>query len=145
MTLAGTVAGTATSFQDTGLVAYQPYFYRLTSVYSAGFESEPSLPVEGRAFRKIPPTPPVLAVPSVVAGPAVHVTWTTDEPLQVTIQRQTEGEFAWHTIADWLDAAVTSFDDTDVISGVGYSYRVRGRDAAQIQTDLSAVQTVAVP
>ena len=69
----------------------------------------------------------------------------TAEPLQVTVQRQIVGEFAWQTVAHWLDAGVTSFDDTDVFSGVGYAYRLRGRDAAQIQTDLSAVQQVTVP
>jgi hypothetical protein len=145
MTRVATVDGTEASFKDPDLTALVPHFYRLTIVDASGLESDPSAAVRGQAFRQLPPDPPAITALTPTATPSVIVAWTTPEPMQVIVQRRADGETFWRTVSGWLDSAVTQFEDAGVQSATSYTFRIRGRDGAQIQTAYSEQQTVAVP
>ena len=144
---AGPPSGRPSEFMwtDASVVPNQTYVYRITAVDNAGNESSPSSPAHGRAYREVPPDAPawVSATREVVAGaPLVRLIWTLNEPLAVVVQRRPTAASLWRTLGAWLPVGTTTFDDPTADPATPYSYRLRGRDIAGMQTDLSDVMNV---
>jgi hypothetical protein len=118
-------------------------FYRLISIGPTGIESDPSNPGHGRALRLLSAAPPVITSVVKVTSPALafQVNWQVAEALAISVQRQVVGVPGWLTLSPWLPAGTTSFVDAAVAANVVYAYRLRGRDASGIQTELSDAVT----
>jgi hypothetical protein len=150
MTAIGSVTPTPgqveATFTDLTAPPLRPVYYRITAANASGAESAPTDVVTGRALRVDAPAPPTVASLQRLPGspPAIRITWTVEEPLEVTVQRrETEGDPVWRTVALWLSAGTLTFDDREVETAVGYLYRLRGRDSSGVLTELSAPATIA--
>jgi hypothetical protein len=138
-TVPASVSASQTSYVDNNAPALQTLFYRVVAVNAAGAQSPPSAIMSGRALRLSAPAAPALISVQRVAGPppAVRLTWTIDEPLEVNVQRrEVGGDPIWRAVSDWLPTSTTSFNDSSIESGLEYAYRLRGRDQAGVLSDL---------
>ena len=130
--------GTIT-FVDRDVQPLKDYFYRLVAIGPTNVESPPSDVARGRAIRVQAAAPPVITsvTPITSPVPGFQVNWDAGVDLAVLVQRNAVGVPGWSTLGTWQPAGTASFVDTSVQAGVVYQYRLRGRDASGIQTDLS--------
>ena len=145
-TLSSDPANPTTTFVDAEPPLLRSLYYRLAGTTTDGSESPASAPVSGRATRSVAPSPPSLSASQPDAtAPTVRLAISSDEPLQVTIQRSANGgDPIWVTVALWLPVGTQTFDDTTATSGVSYLYRARGRDDSGMQSDLSEAVAISV-
>lgn len=136
-------AGTEIVVVDREVVPLTETFYRLVSVGATDVESKPSLPVHARALRTQAAFAPRLLTAERLTSPSVSVqlTWAAEPGLSVMVQRRVAGVGAWRSISGWLAAGTLTYVDAGVDAVARYEYRLRGRDASGIQTDLSNVLT----
>ena len=128
------------TFTDFDVQPLVDYFYRLVSIGPTGVESEPSAVGRTHAFRLDPPLRPELLSVQRLTAPvlAFRITWAAAADLAILVQRRAVGSPGWTSVGGgWLSAGTTSVDDAAVEAGKQYEYRVRGRDATGVQTDLS--------
>jgi hypothetical protein len=124
-TQVNSVAGTATSYTDTGLTQGQTYFYKIQAANSAG----------SSAFSNEIQTNPTIAPPVLTADNVtsvkVSLSWTRPAAANdhYSVERSTTANFAtFTTVASNIPGSQTSYDDTDpiLVSQPGqYYYRIR--------------------
>jgi len=87
----------------------------------------------------IAPNPPTDLVGTAVTESRIDISWT-DNSLSETIfkvERQSSYEKVWIEVANF-GANKTEYEDSDVVFGVNYSYRIRAYNASEI-SDYSAI------
>ena len=139
---------TKTSFNDTGLEVNTTYVYRVSAVDEAGNESRLSSSVT----RTTESTSDVSAPTNIQAvasgdGSRVTISWTAPSSFtSFRVQRKQTGSDSSSGIFTTVASSVTgtSFEDTNVSSGVAYTYRVMTRLDSDF-SDPSDEKTVLVP
>ncbi len=142
-TLAGTVAGSTTSFTDTGLTASTTYSYTVVAFDAAQNKSAASGALS-------------VTTPAASSGPTVPGTPT------LTSDTETTATIAWHastssagissykiyrngTLAGTVAGTTTAFTDTGLKAYTSYSYTVIALDANQKQSAASAALVIKTP
>lgn len=139
---------TSTSFNDTGLSVNTTYVYRVSAIDANGNESSLSSSVTRTTEATSGVSPPT-NVSAVAAGDGSSVTVSWTAPGQFTsfrVQRKQTGSDSssgsFTTVASTVTG--TSFQDTNVSSGVAYTYRVLTRVDNDF-SEPSEEKTVVVP
>ena len=136
----GSAAGT--SFNDTNLASGSTYSYRVRATDAAGNPSGYSATASAttQAGDTQPPTVPTNLVATAVSASQINLSWSAStDNVGVTgyyVERQNPGSTNFGQIAS---VTGTSFNDTNLVSGSSYSYRVRATDAAGNLSAYSAV------
>jgi len=120
--------------------AAQEYWYRVTAVDIAGNESANAPVIAARAFREVPPAAPEWRS-AARRDDGIELTWRTDEPLEILVQRREAGKLAWRSIAVWLPLGSTRYRDTTA-GPERLAYKLVARDAASRMSEASEVFTV---
>src|SRR5207248_2671515 len=128
-----TAAGTATSYQDTGLTPGTSYSYRLRATDAAGNHSPYSNTAAGTtATDTQPPSAPGALTATAVSSSEIDLRWgpaTDDVGVAGYRVDRCQGvgctNFS-HRVQ--LTGPQTSFSDTGLASGTSYSYQVRALD-----------------
>ena len=139
--MAGSGSEGRVQFVDAPVLAFKDFYYRLVSVGGTGVRSAPSDSVRARAFQRTAVSPPTLTSVERLPAPQVgfRLSFGADADVSSLVQRRVEGASAWVTLGSWLPVGTHQFDDTGVVPGAIYEYRLRGRNAAKIQTPLSNI------
>ncbi len=119
-----TVAASTTTYQDTSLAASTSYSYRVRA-YNNGGDSTYSAVASGMTLMTVPAAPSGLSA-SVVSASQINLSWQNNatNAQGVLIERQTGTSGTWTQIAS-VAAGATSYQNTSLVSGTAYSYRVR--------------------
>src|SRR2546423_6587035 len=92
------------------------------------------------------PTVPSNPVASAVSGTQINLSWTgSTDNVGVTaylVERQDPGSSSFTQVGT---TAGTTYNDSGLINGSGYSYRVRARDAAGNVSGYSGIATASTP
>jgi chitodextrinase len=129
-----TVAGTATSFQNTGLAASTSYTYKVQALDAAGHAS--ALSAGATATTQAPPadttapsTPTGLSA-SVVSSSQINLSWAAaSDNVGVTGYKIYRGTGST-TPAFLTSVSGTSFQNTGLSASTSYTYKVQAVDAA---------------
>ena len=115
------LSGSTTSYTHTGLIADQPYYYRVSAVIN-GIEGDWSDQAAG-----VPGQPAAPALSATAATGQIALTWTavTDAGNYHLIV-WTEPQDAWIRTGDPLTSTATSYTHTGLSSGRTHFYRIRG-------------------
>jgi chitodextrinase len=145
----GTTAGTI--YNDTGLVAKSSYSYRARATDAAGNLSPYSAIAIATTLapNTQPPTAPGNLAATAVSASQINLSWTAaTDNVGVTgylVERQGPGSTGFAQVGT---TAGTTYNDTGLVAGNNYSYRVRATDAAGNLSAYSAVAsatTLALP
>ena len=138
----GQVPGTTTVFNATGLNVGAPYSFEVVAVNTIG-SSAPTTAVSGTT-----PTPP-LAISNLqfnsLTNSSVKITWTNNatNATGIVIVRQQESNNSQYLIT--LANTATEYDDSGLLSGVGYDYLVTAVNLAGPSNGVDVlVQTIPV-
>lgn len=124
----GKTAADVATYQDSGLISGQTYFYRVCAYQQAGdsqFTPSVGVLMPGLAA-------PLGLVAEPVTGTRIDLTWTdvSDEELGYKIERFQGAAGPFVQIAR-VGTDVSAFSDTSVNPGINYYYRVRAYDATR--------------
>ena len=125
--LVTTVGAGVTQYADSGLVSGTDFIYRIAAVNAGGF-SDWSNEV-GASTEGYPPNAPTNLVATAVSGSQINISWNdnSDNEAGFRVQRRqipTSGSpGAWLTIAT-VNPNITAFQNTNLIPGRTYAYRV---------------------
>ena len=121
--LIGTTLGSVTKFQSTALLAGHTYFYRVRACAS-GRISDPSTQVSAST---IPPAPTALVAGTASPG-QINLTWKdVIGETGFLVERSLDG-INWSTVGSTA-VGVTSYQDSGLLTGQRYIYRVRACDS----------------
>jgi phosphodiesterase/alkaline phosphatase D-like protein len=122
-----TVAANVTSFNDTGLTANTPYFYRVQATNANG--GSPFSNVASATTSTGIPAAPSNLLATAVSTSEIDVSWANNATNQTgfLIQRSTDG--TTFTQLATVAANVTSFNDTGLTANTQYFYRVQATNA----------------
>jgi uncharacterized delta-60 repeat protein len=116
--IGGNLAANTTLYHDAGLTAGTVYYYRVSTLNSAGASLTSGVQIA-----------PVLSAPSGVTSGNVTLTWPAVSGITgYKIERSTDNA-TWTQIAAPLSSA-TTYSDTTVASGVLYYYRLKATTSA---------------
>jgi fibronectin type 3 domain-containing protein len=136
--LIGTTLGTVTNFQNpTGLYAGHTYFYRVRACAS-GRISDPSNQVSATTITQSP-----TALVAATASPGqINLTWNdVFGETGFLIERSQDG-INWTTVGS-TGVGVTSFQDSGLLVGTRYIYRVRASNSGGISAASNLASAVA--
>jgi len=129
------LAGTSTTYSDTGLAPATSYSYRLRAVDAAGNQSSYSPTGTGSTLPDTqPPTAPATLTATTAGTSQINLGWAaaTDD-IGVTgyfVERCTGTGCAGFSQIASLPASASTYSDTGLSAGTSYSYRVRATDGA---------------
>ncbi|HSJ23604.1 MAG TPA: fibronectin type III domain-containing protein, partial [Longimicrobiales bacterium] len=128
----GTVPGSVTAFQNSGLESGTAHYYRVRARNVSGFSNYSA---EVSATTPLPP-PPLPGAPANLAATAldtgtIRLTWTASAGVVDTyhIERSTTAGSGFAAVAT-VDGGVSAFQDTGLASATSYYYRVRARNVS---------------
>ncbi len=148
------IAGSATTYSDTGLTPATEYTYRIHATNSAGdaaWSNESTATTAAAAPAAV--TDLAAAVGTTYGATEIDLTWTTPaangaDITGYTLQRKAgSGNYAGLSTA--ISATSTSYSDTGLTPGTAYTYRIRATnsegDAMWSNTPSATTQSGAVP
>jgi chitodextrinase len=126
-TYLATVGGNATTYSDKTAVFGTGYTYRVAARDLAGNTASASVNVNGGPTDTTPPSAPASLTGTVTGPTTASLSWgaSTDD-VGVTGYTISRGGTAIATVS----GGTTSFDDTGLTPGTGYTYQVTASDAA---------------
>ncbi len=167
VTASSTISASATSYTDTGLTPGTTYTYQIRAVNSVGdaaWSNQPSVTTDNAA----PDAVADLAAVASTSDPyrTVDLTWTAPAANGANITgyrlERHDGDGVFALVSSSIGASATSYTDTGLTAGVGYTYRIRATnsvgdaawsgesgtatrdaDAPDVIADLSATSTSA--
>ncbi len=112
---------------DAAVEPGRPVYYRLVAEDEGGSRSQASDRLAIQLPKMQPPAPPVWS-PHLLTLGEVALTWTAAETdLACLVLRRSEGTL-WRALGPWASPGDYAFDDTQVVAGTTYAYRIRVRD-----------------
>jgi chitodextrinase len=145
------VTATGTTYNDMGLAAKNSYSYRVRATDAAGNLSPYSAIASATTLapNTQPPTAPGNLAATAVRGSQINLSWSAStDNVGVTgylVERQGPGSTSFAQVGT---TAGTTYNNTGLVAGNNYSYRVRATDAAGNFSAYSAVAsatTMALP
>src|SRR2546426_74150 len=139
-----TLGANVTTYQNTGLTVGTSYTYRVRA-YNVGGSSAPSNAVP--ATPAIVPPPPTRLTAIAVSGTQINLAWTDNATNEVgyRLERCTgTGCSSFLEIAT-VGAGATTYQNTGLTGGTGYSYRVRAYNGAGNSTYSNTVVVPVAP
>ncbi len=140
-TLAPQLPANTANYEDSTAVPGVPYDYRLTAFGSTGLSTVTLVSATLPGNRAAQPTPAAFAA-SLSSQGNVQLTWAAT-PLDAhsfRLERSPAGTGTWSALAEFLAPTRTTFQDTTVLPGQAYDYRLRaqgpGGDSAYATTSL---------
>jgi fibronectin type 3 domain-containing protein/PKD repeat protein len=140
---------TATSYQDSGLVPGNTYYYRLIAVDTGSNESNPSGMVSAVAPGEGDPPPAAPTGLAATPGPGagqILVTWNANSEPDLDhyrLERCPTPTFTTGTVS--FETTATSHQDSGLLPGTTYYYRVFAVDAGSNESAPSSVVSAVVP
>src|SRR5262249_11156766 len=136
--LIGTTLGTVTNFQNpTGLYAGHTYFYRVRACAS-GRISDPSAQVSATTITQAP-----TALVATTASPGqINLTWNDVFGETGFLIERSQDAINWTTVGS-IRAGVTSFQDSGLLVGTRYIYRVRASNSGGISAASNLASAIA--
>jgi hypothetical protein len=119
----GFVSGNIATYMDTGLIPSTTYYYRVSAYNVIGSSSFTNL-AEATTF-ELPPIAPSNLNAAAVSTEQIDLNWTDNAANEIgfTVERSANGVDNW-TEVGFSDANITSYSDTELVSGTTYHYRV---------------------
>ena len=112
---------------------------RVRAVNTSDVAGEPSAEATGRVVDLTPPSAPLWA--DVAGGEkVVTLTWLRDldaDVAGVRVLRSPSGQDAFEALTDWLEPAITRFEDATAVPGLAYDYVLQAVDAAGNESEPS--------
>jgi ELWxxDGT repeat protein len=140
-----TLPASTTRFTDIDLIANATYYYRLRGVNDLGASRD--VATSGRTLDVVPLPPSGLNV-TVLSASTIRLTWTdnANNELGYRIDRSTTADFSSIDARVTLGINAASWEDSGLIEGVRYYYRVRafggGGESAAQYVDVATQQTL---
>jgi alpha-tubulin suppressor-like RCC1 family protein/subtilisin family serine protease len=136
-----TLGANTTSFSNVGLTAGVQYFYRVRAYNAAGYSSYSN---EASASTTLIPSTPSNLVATTVSSSEIQLTWidTASNENGFKIERKIGAAGTYALIANTL-ANVTTFNDTALIAGTEYYYRIAAIGFSGDSTYSNEASTVA--
>ncbi|HZF18150.1 MAG TPA: LamG-like jellyroll fold domain-containing protein [Burkholderiales bacterium] len=130
-TFAQIATPTATGFSDTGLTPATAYRYRVRAVDAAGNVSANSTTVNATTLDSVAPTAPASLTANASSSTQINLAWiAATDNVGVSSYLVERCLSASCSFAQITTTTATSFNDSGLTAGTGYSYRVRASDAA---------------
>ncbi len=119
----GTVTANTTTFQNTGLTANTPYYYRVRAYNTSGNSAYSN--TSNATTSTIMPAAPTNLSATAASSTQINLTWTDNSNNETgfKVERSPDGSTGWTEIAS-LAAGTTSYNNTGLTSGIKYYYRV---------------------
>ncbi len=136
-----TMVGNVTSYSDTTVLAGATYSYQVRAMDAAGHRSTLSNTATVTTTDGVPPSQPTNLVATAVAYNRINLSWTAStDNVAVTNYEIYRGGVLLATVG-----AVTSYSDTAVNPGTGYSYQVKAMDLAGNRSAFSNTSSATTP
>ena len=116
-------------YSDTGLAASSHYYYRVRATNSQGDSTYSNTADDTTSAQTAPAAPSSLS--ALAVGALARLTWTDNSTNETSfrIERKVTGVGSFVEITS-VGAGIVTYDDTTVVSGTSYDYRVRARNGA---------------
>jgi len=143
----GTSPAATTSFSDSGLLGSTSYSYRVRATDAgSNFSAYSTVATATTAAPTL--TAPSNLTTSVISNAQINLSWTASTESGGTISNyvieRCQGS-GCSSFAQVATSATTTFNDTGLLAGTTYSYRVRATDAASNFSPYSTTATAATP
>jgi len=123
------VAGTATSYSNTGLTPSTTRYYRVRATNSAGDSGYSNTASATTQAPPPPPTAPTNLTATAASSTQINLTWTnTSTATNVTVERSADN--VTFVLINTLAGTAQSYSDTGLTPSTTYWYRVRAANSA---------------
>jgi len=147
-TQVGSVAGTTTTYSDTGLNPSTSYSYRVQATDAAGnLSTFSNIATATTPADTTPPSTPTNLAATAVSATQINLTWTasTDNVGVDGYNVQRCQGTSCTTFAQIAQPTANLYDDTGLTASTSYSYRVQAFDGSGNLSGFSTVATASTP
>ncbi len=133
----------STEYSDAGLAAGKTYAYKVSATNAVG--TGPSSNATTATTLATAPSSPTGLAASVVSSSEIDLSWNAPgwnggAPITgYKVERSTDGGSTWATIVPDTGSAATTYSDTGLVSGTGYTYQVLAINSAGTSTHSNVV------
>lgn len=140
--VSSTIAGTATSYSDSGLTSGTTYQYRVkasNACGASGYAMSNAVTLGSGGCGAAPSAPSALSA-SAVSASQVNLSWTDNQGAGAnaetgfTVERSSNGGSSWSVVSAAVAANAVNYSDTTVSAGTSYHYRVKAQNGCGSST-----------